>query len=248
MPYLVFSFFSLALRCCFSAFTRSSVDIGTSVYGIFFEGKYFWFLYVMFGVLTTIEVLRTLKISLGWQLLIAFFFYCVGLYTESPFLCINRFGYYLIYTVLGMVIYQKKEVVKKLLGKLHMALIMMCLFTAFYYLRLSDCMFVKELCRFGMALSGTAVTYSVSLSIVDKCAKLSGLFSYFGKMSLQYYLIHMIIQLPIYYVVAKLNIQIPLLSVIAIFLITTLATYLSIEIMYKVPFCRFVLGMPNKMK
>lgn len=110
---LFFPFFSLALRCCFSAFTRSSVDIGTCVYGIFFEGKYFWFLYVMFGVLTMIEVLRTLKISLIWQLLIALFFYWIGLYTNSSFLCLNRFRYYLIYTVLGIVIYHKKEVVRE---------------------------------------------------------------------------------------------------------------------------------------
>ena len=108
-------------------------------------------------------------------------------------------------------------------------------------------MLLKELCKFGMALSGTAVIYSVSLFIVGKCERLSGFLSYFGKMSLQYYLIHMIIQLPIYHVVAKLNIQEPLLSVIAIFLITTLVTYLSVEIMCKVSLCRFVLGMPNKM-
>ena len=246
VPYFVFSFFSLTLRSFFSAFTRSSVDIGASVYGIFFEGKYFWFLYVMFGVLTTIEALRTLKISWGGQLLIALFFYCVGLYTESPFLCINRFGYYLIYTVLGMVVYHKKDVMRSLLGKCYIVLMMMCLFIAFYHLRLSDCLFVKELCRFGMAISGTVVTYSVSLFIVDKSERLSDLLSYFGKTSLQYYLVHMIIQLPIYYLVAKLSIHIPLLSVFMIFLITTLVSYLIVTVMCRIPICCFLLGMPSR--
>lgn len=246
VPYIVFSFVSLTLRLIFSSFTRSSVDIGSSVYAIIFEGKYFWFLYVMFLALTVIEALKTMKVNLRWQLLIAFILFIIGLYTDSSFLCLNRLGYYLIYTILGMAVYLINNDAKRLLSKWYVSLIMVGLFMVFFNQRISDCIFIKELSRFGMAISGTAVTYSISIYIYENCKRLSVLLSYFGRMSLQYYLIHMIISLPIYYLVASLGIQMPLLQVLVIFFITTFLTYIIVEIMSRMPVCWYVLGMTRR--
>ena len=43
VPYFCFSVLSLGLKLLFSSFTRSSVDLFSSIYGIVCEGKYFWF-------------------------------------------------------------------------------------------------------------------------------------------------------------------------------------------------------------
>ena len=246
IPYAAFSFFSLVLRWIFSAFTRSSVDIGRGIYGIIFEGKYFWFLYVMFIVLATIKVFKTQKIKIRWQYLIAVVFYLIGLYIQSPFMCFDRLGYYLIYTLLGMTIYDNKDNVDKLFSKWYTPWAMVCIFIIFYTLRLSDYLLLKEFCRFGMAVTGVGVTYHISVWINNNCKTIKNLLSYFGKMSLQYYLVHMIIQLPIYYLVAKFNFHIPILSVLLIFLITTVLTYFIVEVMSLIPICRTVLGLPSK--
>lgn len=246
VPYFIFSFISLTLRWVFSSFTRSTFKIGTSLYGIFFEGKYFWFLYVMFSVLVMIELLRMLKVQIKVQLLVAFILYLIGLLIDSSFLCINRFGYYLIYTILGMIIYHKRDNVRAMLGRWYNCFILVSLFIVFFRMRLLDCLYIRELSRFVVALTGTGVTYSLSLLILEKSDKFNLWLSYFGKMSLQYYLVHMIIQLPIYYLVAELSFESPFLSVLTIFIITTILTYVIVEMLCRVPVFCFALGMTKR--
>ena len=71
--------------------------------------------------------------------------------------------------------------------------------------------------------------------------------SYFGKISLPVYLVHMINQLPIYYLVAKMNLPLPVISVAII--ITTIITFFMVEIMLRVTFLNYMIGMsPRKNK
>lgn len=246
VPYITFSFVSLTLRLLFSAFTRSSVDIWEGIYGIILEGKYFWFLYVMFMILAMIEVLKTIKINLKWQYFIALIFYLIGIFVKSPFLCLNRFGYYFLFTLLGITVYNNKPMIDKLFSKWYTPWIMICLFVVFFTLRVSDYLVLKEFCRFGMAVTGVGVSCHLSVWINKKCHRLMAFLLYFGRMSLQYYLVHMIIQLPIYYLVAKVNLSIPILSVLLIFVVTTILTYFIVKMMSLIPFCKVVLGLPSK--
>lgn len=61
-----------------------------------------------------------------------------------------------------------------------------------------------------------------------------------------FYLVHMLNQLPVYYLVARFNLPVPILSVFAIFIITTALTYIMVVVMNKIPLCRYIMGMPSQ--
>lgn len=242
IPYVCFSLLALGLKIVFSTFTRSGVNLVSSLYGIILEGKYFWFLYVMFFILVTIELLKILRMKTVYIWMIAMAFYLFGLFTSTTFLCLNMFGYYFLFTLIGMLVCKYKNMLDKKLSKWYVVTTIIIMFAEVYSID-SNMLLVKEFRRFLLAVAGTALTYSASLSIKKHCFKISSLLSYFGVMSLPYYLVHMIIQLPIYYLVAKIDIPVPVLSVFAIFLITILCTCIMVNAMLRIHFCRYCMGM-----
>ena len=243
IPYLSFSILSLGLKLLFSSFTRSSVDFFSSIYGIVFEGKYFWFLYVMFEVLITIEFLKFLKLKVVYIWLIAIFFYLLGLSLNSNFLCLNRFGYYLIFTLIGMACYKSKSFIDVLIQRWYIVLLLLVTFVGLFLLRGSQVLILKEICRYALAICGTGLTYSLCLMIKKAQCRFTSLLSYIGIISLPVYLVHMINQLPIYYLVAKMDLPLPIISVVMIFMITTIITYFMVEIMLRISFLNYTIGM-----
>ena len=248
VPYLSFSFLSLGLKLVFSSFTRSSVDLFSSIYGIVCEGKYFWFLYVMFEVLIAIKLLKILRLKIVYLWLIAIVFYILGLYLNTNFLCLNRFGYYLIFTLIGMVCYENKSYIDGLLRRWYIVALLFVILAGLFELRGTQSLIVKEICRFALALCGTGLTYSLCLLIKKAQCRFISLLSYFGIISLPIYLVHMINQLPIYYLVAKMNIPLPIISAAMIFIVTTIITYFMVEIMLRIPFLNYMIGMSPRKK
>lgn len=198
----------------------------------------------MFLVLTIVELLRRLKVKYFYVWMIAFAFYLLGLYLNTSFLCLNKFGYYFLFTMLGTFAYKYKSYIDKFVSYWYSNLALLLVFMCLFSVRVPDVLIIKELFRFILAIVGTILTYSLSLCIKENCNKMSAILSYFGVMSLAYYLVHMINQLPIYYLVAKMNLPLPVLSVVAIFAITTLLTYIMVKVMNSIPICRFMMGMP----
>lgn len=243
VPYFSFSILSLGLKLLFSSFTRSSVDLFSSIYGIVCEGKYFWFLYVMFEVLITIEFLKMLNLKIKFILLIAIVFYLLGLSLNTNFLCLNRFGYYLIFTLIGMACYKSKSYIDVLIQRWYIVLLLFVIFVGLFLLRGSQVLIVKEICRYVLAICGTGLTYSLCLMIKKAQFRFTSLLSYIGIISLPVYLVHMINQLPIYYLVAKIDLPLPIISVVMIFMITAIITYFMVEIMLRIPFLNYTVGM-----
>lgn len=243
IPYFSFSILALSLKLLFSSFTRSSVDLFGGMYGIVFEGKYFWFLYVMFEVLTILELFRMLKLNMVYIWMIAIILYLLGLYLNTKFLCLNQLGYYLIFTLIGMYYYKCKTYLDILLQRWNIVLLLLAMFIGLYVLRESQISILKEIGRFALALCGTGMTYSLCLTTKKAQNRLTSLFSYLGILSLPIYLVHMINQLPIYYLTAKMNLPQPIMSVVVIFLTTTIVTYFMVEMLIKIPICRYMLGM-----
>lgn len=247
VPYISFSLVSLALKLLFSSFTRSSVDLCSSIYGIFLEGKYFWFLYVMFEVVITIELLKRMKLKTAHMWLVAIVFYLLGQYLNTNFLCLNRLGYYLLFTLIGITCYKVKPILDMLLKRWYLVLMLMGIFVGVFMLKGSESIFLNEIIRIILALCGTGLTYSLCLATKNTQGRFTSLTSYLGVNSLAIYLVHMINQLPVYYLVAKMNISPPIISVLMIFLITTLITYYMVETMLRIPFCCYLIGMsPRK--
>lgn len=247
IPYICFSLLTLGLKIVFSAFTRSGVNLVSSLYGIVLEGKYYWFLYVMFFVLTIIELLRQLRAKAVYVWCVALVLYLIGLLTGTKFLCLDRLGYYFIFTALGMQAIKHKAIIDKWLSCWYIVGIIGALFAGLFYMPEQQSLLIRELSRFTTAISGTAIVYSLGLCIVKGGhVVLVKAFSYLGVFSLPFYLVHMLNQLSVYYLVAKLNLSVPMLSVLAIFIITTALTYIMVEIMNKMPLCRCMMGMPHQ--
>lgn len=97
VPYLTFSFVSLGLRVLFSAFTRSGVSISDGLIGIFFYGKFFWFVYVLFFILLFMELLRNSKIALLLMAGIGVFLYSLNI----ELFRLSQMGYFILFTVGG---------------------------------------------------------------------------------------------------------------------------------------------------
>ena len=243
IPYLSFSVLSLGLKLVFSSFTRSSVDLFSSIYGIVCEGKYFWFLYVMFEVLITIEFLKLLKLKIVYMWMVAIALYLLGSALNTNFLCLNRFGYYLIFTLIGMACYKSKSYIDVFLQRWYIVSLLLVIFVGLFLLRGSQVLILKEICRYALAICGTGLTYSLCLMIKKAQCRFTSLLSYIGIISLPVYLVHMINQLPIYYLVAKMDLPLPIISVVMIFMITTIITYFMVEIMLRISFLNYTIGM-----
>ena len=136
-----------------------------------------------------------------------------------------------------------------LLQQWYFVLLIFMIFIGLFQIRGAQSIIVKEICRYALAICGTGLTYSFCLLIKKSQCRFKSVLSYFGKISLPLYLVHMIIQLPIYYLVAKMNLPLPVISVAIIFIITTIITYFMVEIMLRVPFLNYMIGMsPRKNK
>ena len=188
-----------------------------------------------------------LKLKVVYIWLIAIFFYLLGLSLNTNFLCLNRFGYYLIFTLIGMACYKSKSYIDVLLQRRDIVSVLLVIFVGLFLLRGSQVLIVKEICRYALAICGTGLTYLLCLMMKKAQCRFTSLLSYIGIISLPVYLVHMINQLPIYYLVAKMDLPLPIISVVMIFMITAIITYFMVEILLRIPFLNYTIGMsPRK--
>lgn len=243
LPYFMFSIVSLVLRLAFSAFTRSSVDLDNTMYQILFEGKFFWFLYVLFIVSIIINVIKAIKNDMFIAMFLSVALYILGLLLNTQFLCLDRLGYHAIFAVLGCFLYEHKDSVNHLFKKWYIGGFALIVYVCLFFLPSTDCIWLSQIVRFLKALFGTTMTLSLCVNYERMADKLRSIFVYFGKYSLQYYLVHMIISLPVYYLVAMLPIPMPIISVFANFFFITLITYIIVTILLKIEWIYPLIGM-----
>ena len=96
-----------------------------------------------------------------------------------------------------------------------------------------------------MAWAGIGALYSISLNKI-KSKKMSGFINHFSKYSLQYYLIHMIVSLPCYYIVAAMHLNISILAVVMNFIVITAVSYLMLECLLRMKWCYKLTGIKTK--
>lgn len=243
IPYLVFSGISLLLRIIFSSVTRSGVNIGDAIWEIFFEGKYFWFLYTLFLISIIFKVLWDQIKNLPLMLGVAIALYVVCAVFPIKFLCIDRIGLYSLYYVLGCCLFKYRERGNKVIRKnifFVSSIVLYVVLNLFDFY--SDLLVLKCIFEVLYALIGILFFYGISLKYKN-FAFAEPFILHFGKYSLQYYLLHMIISLPVYYAVAKIGVSIPLVSVFLNFIFITLLSYMALTIAKKIPFTYVMLGI-----
>lgn len=243
IPYLVFSVISMLLRIIFSSVTRSGINIGDAIGGIFFEGKYFWFLYTLFLISIIFKVLWDQTKNLSLMLGIAIVLYVVYVILPIKFLCIDRIGVYSLYYVLGCYLFKYREQGNKIIQKNIFFVGSIVLYVVLNLFNLhSGALVMESIFKVFYALIGILLFYGISLKYKD-FTFVEPFILHFGKYSLQYYLLHMIISLPVYYVVAKISVSIPLISVFLNFILITLLSYIALTIAKKLPFTYIILGI-----
>lgn len=240
VPYLVFSFISLGLRVLFSSFTRSGFGIEDGLIGIFFYGKFFWFVYVLFFVLIFIEIFRDSKFIL---LLLAVL--GINLYSlDIELFRLSQMGFFSMFAVLGYLISPYRN---KLINVMHNYWIPIVLFIVLIGLLFYEppvYFITKYLHRIMMAWAGIGALYSLSLYPIHN-KKLNKIINHFSKFSLQYYLIHMIVSLPCYYIVAFMKINVAIIAVIMNFIIITTITFVILECLLRMKWCYKFIGLKN---
>ena len=92
-----------------------------------------------------------------WCLALTFYF--IGLLTDAQFLCIDKLGYYFVFTLIGMQAVKHKASIDKGLSNWYVIIIVGALFWGFFLRRNSDFLAIRELSRFVTAISGTSIVY-----------------------------------------------------------------------------------------
>ena len=243
LPYMAFSFFSLGLRLAFSAFTRSSVELATSTYQIFFEGKFFWFLYVLFIVSILLKGLKVITKKIEFSLLFSFALYVLGLFLNTKFLCLDRLGYFAIHTVAGCYLYEYRECFFRFAKNWHAGVCALLMFGLLFMLPKFESVVYMQMLRFLKAFTGVAMTLTLCLNHERISNRIKTALVYFGNYSLQYYLVHMVISLPVYYIVAKLPLPMPLMFVFANFVIITMLSFVIVKILFRLKALYPLLGL-----
>lgn len=241
VPYLTFSFVSLGLRILFSSFTRSGFNINDGLIGILFYGKFFWFVYVLFFILLLMELFRKSKYALLLMVGIGIFLYSLNIELFK----LSQMGYFTIFTVVGYLLSPFRDKLVSMMHNFWIPIVLIIILIGLYFYAPPMCFTTKYLHRVVMAWAGIGALYSISLNQI-KSKKMSGFINHFSKYSLQYYLIHMIVSLPCYYIVAAMHLNISILAVVMNFIVITAVSYLMLECLLRMKWCYKLIGIKTK--
>lgn len=238
VPYLTFSFVSLGLRVLFSSFTRSGFNISDGLIGILLYGKFFWFVYVLFFILLLMELLRKSKYALLLMAGIGFFLYSLNI----ELFRLSQMGYFTLFAVVGYLISPFRDKLVSMMHNFWIPIVFFIILIGLYLCDTPEYFLTKYLHRVIMAWAGIGALYSISLNHI-KSKKLSRVINHFSKFSLQYYLIHMIVSLPCYYIVAAMHLNISILAVVINFIIITAVSYVILECLLRMKWCYKLIGI-----
>ena len=238
VPYLTFSFASLALRVAFSSFTRSDFSISEGLVGIFLYGKFFWFVYVLFMVLVLMAFFRESKIGL-----IALVIGGIYLYSQNiELLKLSQMGYFLLFVVIGFLLSPYRSKLMIIMHNIWIPVCLSILLILMFFITPPNCFIIKYLHRISMAWAGIFALYGIVLYPIRNQI-INDLINHFGNYSLQYYLIHMIISLPCYYIIAVLHVPASIFAVLLNFIIITIVSFLILKIMLKIRWIHPFVGL-----
>ncbi len=190
VPWIGFSFVTVMLRTVFSSFTRSGeINLIASLFDIV-QGHCYWFLYA----LTLIMIVCRLIMKPSALIILSIL--SVALCTLSDirdvtYFEMGRIVYFFPYFCAGMFLRRYYEMV--LNWSMRNLVILVFVLFLIYTAAMST---QNEYLVYIVTLSGSFLTWSVARLLSRKDM---ALLKHFGKYSLQYYLNHLLIMLPCYY-------------------------------------------------
>ena len=237
IPYIVFASLSILLRFAFAPFTRSgSPGLLNSVIALF-TGGYYWFLYALLVIMVLCRFLkekRFLCMALIFSFIVPYF---IG-DGQVPSI-VYRITYFLFFFILGICVKPYYASLTLNYKRLY-CISLSCLIVYIILL----CPFVRQFVEFKhlTQIIGCVAFWGVSLMIAQT-KLLNRILSFFGHYSLQFYLNHLLILLPCFYLGKFFPVQIPLVQWLVVFVSATFLSWLMLLIENKVKFLHKFCGL-----
>lgn len=236
IPFFVFAFLAVALKYIFSSFTRSgAVDLVDGLYDIV-QGHHYWFLYSLMWIMVAVRLIKIRYVLIGLSAV------SVALCVTTPIhgigaWSIGRTIYYFPFFVLG---YCLRPAYGRLVTTDLRTQVAIILSLGILYAISVLCKQYSFVALYAVTILGSLTTWYFTCLITkhSRCAVLK----HFGKYSLQYYLNHLLIMLPIYYAVNQL-ITPPILQLLTIWSSGVLFSWTMLLIEKKFKFTRFLCGI-----
>jgi len=242
IPYLAFGLLTVILRMLFGAFTHSgAIDIGEGLTAIA-TGQYYWFLYTLLLLLIAARLIKS-RIILS---AVALFSVIICLYTDIQQITIFTFGrtVYFFFFACGILLRKWYPwITERRWG----GVILTCTSLFIYVISIypSDISGIAIIQKYVIPLSGSAFVWGAAsiLAGSTRTQDVTKPLVHFGRYSLQYYLNHLLIMLPLYYMVGKLQLSNPLLSLLLIFAGGVVVSWIMLRIEKQTPLLRFLCGL-----
>lgn len=229
IPYFFFAVISLMLRLLFSKYTNGEIELWEGLLKVL-TGGYYWFLYSLMIIMFTSLIFN--KIHCGLPILLVLSFLINYIYEDNltSLFTLNRTLPLISFFVLGGWI--RINYSKILMMSNRNLLLIALLSCSFYVIPVVMEPFHIDspiLKKFIWPLSGSIFIWT---SLVVACRHASmKVISHFGKHSLQYYLNHLLIMLPIYYIAYYSQIKFSISHSLTLFLIFLFAVLFSFVIL-----------------
>lgn len=199
VPFFVFALLNVGLRYMFSSVTHGGSIVLTDALWDVVQGHNYWFLYSLMWIMTVTLLVKN-KIAL---LVLASLDIICCLLTDIESLklfTIGRTVYYFPFFIVGMLLRQGYAVVKRM--TLNSIVVTTLLLIFGYMLAMMYGTVGENASAYLIGLFGSFAVWFTTLPLTAKC-ELKPL-KHFGRYSLQYYLNHLLIMLPCYYIGGKL--------------------------------------------
>lgn len=232
-PYLFFATADIVLRFLFSSIT-SDPHNSDLLYGLWriLTGQVYWFLYSMFLILIVNRFFYRIR---WWLFIVCLIVSLIGLPDISEF-TVSKSLYYNIWFCLGYAFRQRYDDVKHLFCSHYGVFITLFGFAYVLMLLINN----KYVSQFLLPLAGCTFIWCLCLKLTN-----SKLLLHFGKYSMQYYTIHLLICFPFYFLGAWMVdlTDSYLLGFLAVYITLIFTTYVCLLIEKRVKFMYLVWGL-----
>jgi fucose 4-O-acetylase-like acetyltransferase len=236
IPWITFSIITVLLRFIFGSFTQSgNINLLDATLDIV-QGHYYWFLYALMIIMIVCRVVNNRAVLIGLALLSILFCLTTEIKNVHVFE-IGRIVYFFPYFYIGVLVRQNYERFLTLNLRSHIIIIM-----ALAVLYIASMLIYEnsEFVSFYIAaLSGSLLTWGIAVMLRHKRMSL---LKHFGHYSLQYYLNHLLIMLPVYYMVMFIPIP-PLLQLLTIWVTGTFLSFIMLKIEMRSKILRLLCGL-----
>lgn len=255
IPYLAFSIITIILKLFFNNFTHSEkVNINILLPGLIYGGFY-WYLYVLFGYMIFTKLFKNLYI-ISFISLVTIIIWIIFPLKDILYITSWRAIYFYPFFVLGFIVKPYYEKFSFPFGNIWLLFALIILYFMNFLIREN-----KIIESYIIPLIGILFVLGLSVRIMEfnstrdnnnfpkiKNVKSVGIFKKFfkfmGKYSLQFYLNHLLIISPCYFLPFLLNINSPLPSLFIVFFTAIILSYFMLLIEKRFIFTRMISGLP----